>query len=190
MQNAGKEIYYQRRKPAVLREKKQEDFGMRQERILIVVDMQRDFIDGALGTAEAAAIVPAAAEKIRAYRAADYPVIATLDTHGEDYLSTREGRFLPVVHCVKDTAGWQLHPEIAAALGESPRLEKPSFGSMALPARVRELTEVEGDGQGLTIELIGYFTFLHCCLCTMTLSFMCKLVQKFTFLHCYLPYGL
>ena len=131
---------------------------MRQDRILIVVDMQRDFIDGALGTAEAAAIVPAAAEKIRSYRAAGYPVIATLDTHGEDYLSTREGRFLPVVHCVKDTAGWQLHPEIAAALGESPRLEKPSFGSMALPARVRELTEAEGDGQGLTIELIGLCT--------------------------------
>ena len=131
---------------------------MRQERILIVVDMQRDFIDGALGTAEAVAIVPAAAEKIRAYRAAGYPVIATLDTHGEDYLSTREGRFLPVVHCVKGTAGWQLHPEIAAALGESPRLEKPSFGSMALPARVRELTEAEGDGQGLTIELIGLCT--------------------------------
>jgi nicotinamidase-related amidase len=131
---------------------------MKTNRILIAVDLQRDFIDGALGTAEAVAIVPAAAEKIRACRAAGYPVIATLDTHGANYLATREGRFLPVAHCVRDKDGWQLHPEIAAALGDSMRLCKPSFGSMELPERVRALTGTEGEGAGLTIELIGLCT--------------------------------
>ena len=131
---------------------------MKQDRILIVVDMQRDFIDGSLGSKEAEAIVPAAAEKIRAWREEGRPVAATLDTHGEDYLATREGRFLPVVHCVKDTEGWRLHPQIAAALGDGARIEKPSFGSMELPALVRELTGTEGEGAGLSIELIGLCT--------------------------------
>ena len=131
---------------------------MKYDRILIVVDMQKDFIDGALGTAEAVAITPAAAAKLRAWRAEGLPVIATLDTHGKDYLSTREGRFLPVEHCIKGTPGWELNEEIAQALGDGARLEKPSFGSMALPALVRELTGAEGDGKGLSIELIGLCT--------------------------------
>ena len=131
---------------------------MKQDRILIVVDMQKDFIDGALGSAEAVAITPAAAKKLRAWREAGLPVIATLDTHGENYLSTREGRFLPVEHCVKGTPGWELNGEIAEALGDGVRLEKPSFGSMELPALVRELTGAEGDGKGLSIELIGLCT--------------------------------
>lgn len=138
--------------------KDREAFRMRHTRILIAVDLQKDFIDGSLGTAEAVAIVPAAAEKIRAFRAEGLPVVATLDTHGEDYLDTREGRFLPVVHCVRDTAGWLPDPRIAEALGDSPRLEKPGFGSMELPALVRELTGAEGDGAGLYIELIGLCT--------------------------------
>ena len=131
---------------------------MKYDRILIVVDMQKDFIDGALGTPEAVAITPLAAEKLRAWRSAGLPVIATLDTHGEDYLSTREGRFLPVVHCVKGSEGWQLNGEIADALGDGVRLEKPSFGSMELPGLVRELTGAEGDGKSLGIELIGLCT--------------------------------
>lgn len=131
---------------------------MKFDRILIVVDMQKDFIDGALGTPEAAAITPAAVSKLRAWRNEGLPVIATLDTHGPDYLSTREGRLLPVEHCVKDTPGWQLHGDIAMALGEGVRLEKPSFGSMELPGLVRELTGAEGEGRGLSIELIGLCT--------------------------------
>lgn len=131
---------------------------MKFDRILIVVDMQKDFIDGALGTAEAVAITPAAAAKLRAWRAEGLPVIATLDTHGPDYLSTREGRFLPVEHCIKETPGWEMNGEIADALGDGVRLEKPSFGSMELPGLVRELTGAEGDGKGLSIELIGLCT--------------------------------
>ena len=73
-------------------------------KILLVIDMQNDFINGALGTPEAEAIVDRVAEEIAKYPAGD--VIATRDTHPENYLETQEGRNLPVVHCVKDTPGW------------------------------------------------------------------------------------
>lgn len=128
---------------------------MSEKRFLIVVDMQKDFIDGSLGTAEAQAIVPAAAERIRAARKAGEIVIATLDTHGENYLETPEGKKLPVVHCVKGTAGWRLDPQIEDALGDSPRLEKPTFGSVRLPELIREAVE---EADGLSIELIGLCT--------------------------------
>ena len=75
------------------------------KRFLVVVDMQKDFVDGSLGTAEAQAIVPPVAEKIRSF---DGTVFATLDTHGANYLETSEGRHLPVAHCIKGTPGWQL----------------------------------------------------------------------------------
>ena len=97
-------------------------------KVLAVIDMQNDFIDGALGTAEAQAIVPGVIEKIKGF---DGRVLATRDTHGEDYLDTEEGRNLPVVHCVRDTKGWQIHPEIAALLTEQP-IDKPTFGSLGL----------------------------------------------------------
>ena len=73
-------------------------------KILVVIDMQNDFIDGALGTREAEAVVDAVKEKIRSYPPED--VFATMDTHGEDYPETQEGRNLPVAHCVRGTDGW------------------------------------------------------------------------------------
>ena len=76
--------------------------------ILVVIDMQNDFIDGALGTPEAVEIVPAVAEKIRQYREAGNPVVFTRDTHGPDYLETQEGKKLPVPHCIKGTEGWEI----------------------------------------------------------------------------------
>ena len=100
--------------------------------ILVVVDMQKDFIDGALGTKEAVAIVPGVVDKIRGFEGL---VIATRDTHGVDYLETEEGRHLPVVHCVKDTPGWQLHPEVEEAVlakAGSRIIDKPTFGSVGL----------------------------------------------------------
>jgi len=124
-------------------------------RFLIVVDMQNDFVDGSLGTGEAVAIVPAVAERIRACRAAGWDVIATLDTHGENYLDTAEGRKLPVRHCIRGTDGWKLNPEVEKALGDSTRLEKPTFGSVRLPEVIRE--RLEGDKQPV-IELIGLCT--------------------------------
>ena len=74
-------------------------------KILIVIDMQNDFIDAALGTKEAAAIVESVKSKIRSYPTAD--VIATMDTHFENYMETQEGRYLPVPHCIKGSEGWQ-----------------------------------------------------------------------------------
>ena len=96
------------------------------KKTLIVVDMQNDFIDGALGTKEAQAIVPAVRAKIAAYVAAGDEVIFTRDTHGPDYLSTSEGKHLPVVHCVEGTDGWQIAPGLYV---EGARIiDKPSFG--------------------------------------------------------------
>ena len=99
---------------------------------LIVVDMQNDFIDGALGTPEAEAIVPAVEAKIRAF---DGHIIFTQDTHFENYLSTQEGRKLPVEHCIKDTQGWQIREELLrAAEGKDYEVvEKYTFGSSLLP---------------------------------------------------------
>jgi nicotinamidase-related amidase len=86
------------------------------KKILIVVDMQNDFVDGTLGSAAARAIVLRAAAKIEAYLKSGDPVIFTLDTHGADYLSTAEGLKLPVVHCVEGTHGHELHKSIGAIL--------------------------------------------------------------------------
>ena len=131
--------------------------GMAMEKkILIVVDMQNDFIDGALGTAEAQAIVPAVIERINACREAGWTLIATLDTHGEDYMNTPEGKKLPVPHCTKGTPGWQIRNEIAAALGDGCTLaEKPTFGSVRLPEIISDMT---AGADNVTIELLGLCT--------------------------------
>ena len=126
------------------------------KKYLIVVDMQNDFVDGALGTKEAVSIIPAAARRIRECREAGYRVIATLDTHGENYLETAEGKKLPVPHCIRGTAGWRLNPEIEKALGEEVlKVEKPVFGSIALPDILRKEAGAQED---MTIELIGLCT--------------------------------
>ena len=97
-------------------------------KFLIVVDMQNDFIDGALGTKEAVAILPAVKAKIEGF---DGRVIFTRDTHEADYLSTQEGGNLPVEHCIRDTDGWQIHPSLEALRKEDP-VDTPTFGSVAL----------------------------------------------------------
>lgn len=121
-------------------------------KLLIVIDMQNDFIDAALGTKEAVAIVDAVKEKIRSYPAEN--VIATMDTHAENYLKTQEGRNLPVVHCVKGTDGWQIRPEIADLLKGAKIYEKPTFGSTAMAADLRE----ESEKEEIELELIGLCT--------------------------------
>ena len=123
------------------------------KKVLIVIDMQNDFISGALGTPEAAAILPAAAEKIRSYPPS--AVFATMDTHGPDYLSTQEGRRLPAAHCIRGTEGWQLNPVIREALGDCTLVEKPTFGSVSLPELVRERIRQDTD---VMIELLGLCT--------------------------------
>ena len=121
-------------------------------KILIVIDMQNDFIDAALGTKEAVAIVGAVKDRIRSYPAGN--VIATMDTHGENYMETQEGRNLPVMHCIKGSDGWQIRPDIAELLTGAKIYEKPTFGSTALAADLKALSEQEE----IELELIGLCT--------------------------------
>ena len=120
-------------------------------KVLVVIDMQNDFIDGALGTPEACAIVPAVVDKIRNF---DGLILATRDTHGADYLNTQEGRNLPVEHCIKGTKGWELNPEISELIKETP-IDKPTFGSCELGMRLKELAQHENIEN---ITLIGVCT--------------------------------
>lgn len=123
------------------------------KKFLVVVDMQKDFVDGALGSAEAQGIVPAAVEKIAGF---DGEIFATFDTHFDNYMDTAEGKKLPVPHCIKGTDGWQLDEDIAAALfkkGFTP-VEKNTFGSVVLPEHIRKAA---GD-EDISIELIGLCT--------------------------------
>jgi nicotinamidase-related amidase len=121
-------------------------------KILVVIDMQNDFIDAALGTPEAVAIVDAVKRKIGSYPAKD--VIATMDTHDANYLQTQEGQNLPVVHCVKGTDGWKIRPDVAQRLDGAKIYEKPTFGSTALAADLKALSESED----IELELIGLCT--------------------------------
>ena len=123
------------------------------KRFLIVVDMQKDFVDGALGSPAAVAIVPRVVDKIVGFAG---EVIATYDTHTEQYMDTNEGSHLPVPHCIRGTDGWQLDAQVADALADRPyhTIEKPTFGSTALAALIREMA---GD-EDFTIELVGLCT--------------------------------
>ena len=121
-------------------------------KVLIVIDMQNDFIDAALGTKEAAAIVDAVKDKIRSYPSEN--IIATMDTHFDNYMQTQEGKYLPVPHCIKGTDGWKIRPEIAELLKDAKIYEKPTFGSTALAADLKALSEREE----LELELVGLCT--------------------------------
>lgn len=121
-------------------------------KILIVVDMQKDFIDGSLGTPEAEAIVEPVIAKIKAYPAED--VYATRDTHPENYLETQEGRHLPVPHCVAGTSGWQLHPKIEGLVPADHVIDKPTFGSLNL---MNAMVVARAQGE-IEIELVGLCT--------------------------------
>lgn len=126
------------------------------KKALVVVDMQNDFIDGALGTKEAQEIVTKAADKIRGFEG---DIFGTLDTHGEDYLATQEGKNLPVVHCVYGEDGWALNSEIMQAIAETNGsvhdfCKKNTFGSTELAHTLAR----EYAGESVTIEFIGLCT--------------------------------
>ena len=121
-------------------------------KVLIVIDMQNDFIDAALGTQEALGIVEAVKEKILSYPAED--VIATMDTHGENYMETQEGKYLPVPHCIRGTDGWRIRPDIAKLLTDARIYEKPTFGSIALAHELKAISEHEE----IELELVGLCT--------------------------------
>ena len=118
------------------------------KRLLIVVDMQNDFVFGALGTKEAQLILPAVKARIEKARAEGETIVFTRDTHAENYLSTQEGENLPVPHCIKGTQGWQIVDGLW--LGERV-FDKPTFGSKELAAYV-------ADGEFSSVTLIGVCT--------------------------------
>ena len=125
-------------------------------KVLVVVDMQNDFITGSLGTKEAVAIVEHVVNKIESYKAAGYKVIYTRDTHYEDYLHTSEGKKLPVKHCIKGTFGWQLADPIAKTVVSAAQLyDKGTFGSVELGEKMKELAE---EDKALEVELVGLCT--------------------------------
>lgn len=101
-------------------------------KLLVVVDMQKDFIDGALGTAEAVSIVDNVASYIEKCEKEDFDIVFTRDTHGEDYLNTQEGKKLPVVHCIKDSEGWQIDKKLRKYTENKLIFDKPAFGSVEL----------------------------------------------------------
>ena len=131
-------------------------------KVLAIIDMQKDFIDGALGTKEAVSIVPKVAARLKKAREDGETVVFTRDTHHADYLSTQEGRKLPVPHCMEETEGWQI--DAALAVEDAPVFDKPGFGSPALIEYLRSLPALEG------VEFIGLCTDI----CVITNAMMTK----------------
>lgn len=107
------------------------------QNILLVVDMQNDFIDGALGSQAAQAVVPYVVDQVKNFEGT---VLFTRDTHRENYANTQEGRNLPVMHCLRGTHGWQLHPELEALRKTEP-IDKVTFGAASLPAILSDLDD-------------------------------------------------
>ena len=124
------------------------------KRVLVVVDMQKDFVDGSLGSKEAVSIVPAVVKKARDF---DGTVLFTRDTHGEDYMETQEGKYLPVDHCIRGTEGWELIPELEEMKDsrKAQCFDKPAFGSVALAEALRAMYEA---GELEAVELVGLCT--------------------------------
>lgn len=120
--------------------------------VLLVIDMQNDFIDGALGTRRAQQIVERVVEKIGQYPPEN--IYATRDSHEENYLDTAEGRKLPVVHCVEGTKGWEINPLVEKALRNAVVVNKPTFGSVVLA----ELLQAENEKEELAVEIVGLCT--------------------------------
>ena len=121
------------------------------DKLLVVVDMQVDFITGSLGSSEAQRIIPRVVEKVNNALEQKSTVAYTMDTHLEDYLQTLEGQNLPVKHCICGTDGWELIPELKGLLLEFGQFRKSTFGSMALIEKFRNENFVE-------IELCGVCT--------------------------------
>ena len=121
-------------------------------KLLVVIDMQKDFVDGALGTKEAVSIVPKVVEKIKSYNPSD--VFATRDTHQEDYMDTQEGKNLPVPHCIEGTEGWEIDKEVAGVLSGATIINKPTFGSTVLADEIMQIA----NNEDIEIELIGLCT--------------------------------
>ena len=119
-------------------------------KVLIVVDMQNDFINGSLGTEEALAILPKVKSKVQEYRLDGNEVLFTRDTHEETYLQTQEGKNLPVEHCIRGTRGWEISSELDTK--NSVILDKPTFGSVNL------MSVITNNFKDAEFELVGLCT--------------------------------
>ena len=137
---------------------------MQENKVLLVVDMQNDFITGSLGTVEAQAVIPYATAIV-----ADFPgkIIFTRDTHDDGYLSTQEGAYLPVVHCVEDTPGWQIVEDLLPFTTTAEIINKPTFGSAEL---VERLVTLHNENPITEITLIGLCTDI----CVVTNALLIK----------------
>lgn len=132
-------VIYQERKGSIMA-----------KHVLAVIDMQNDFIDGALGTKEAEAVVDKVAAQIRDFEG---EVVYTRDTHFDGYLGTQEGKRLPVPHCIKDTEGWKIRTQVSqACAGETKIFDKPAFGSVDLANYLKSMPDLE------CVTLIGLCT--------------------------------
>ena len=154
--------------PSVQRACGMEDFM----KLLIVVDMQNDFVTGSLGTKEAQAIVENVVCKIKETPAEQ--IYVTQDTHPEQYLQTKEGLHLPVAHCIEGTNGHCLCPAVEQALKEKQvdaarKIQKPTFGSMELIEKLRSDEKIVADSN-LQIELVGLCTGI----CVLSNAILCK----------------
>ena len=137
------------------------------KKTLIVIDMQKDFIDGALGTKEALAIVDKVKEKITKYQEQGDEIIFTRDTHQADYLTTQEGKNLLVEHCIEGSWGWMLADELEKLSAGHEVFNKPTFGSVELAKYLVEENEKEAMEE---IELCGLCTDI----CVISNAFVIK----------------
>ena len=126
-------------------------------KVLIVVDMQKDFVDGSLGSPEARAIVPNVAAKVAEYSNEDSIIIFTRDTHQTNYLETSEGKQLPIEHCIVGTSGWEIVSEVYTPF-YSYIIDKPTFGSTELPSAIGRAMHSRGAWGLESIELCGLCT--------------------------------
>lgn len=125
------------------------------KRILVVVDMQNDFLTGTLGSKEAEQVIQSVVDKINKYKNENGTVILTRDTHDSHYLDTQEGKFLPVMHCIKDTMGWEIADQIKEVIDNNMMIiDKPTFGSMELASEIKNISENES----VEVELVGVCT--------------------------------
>jgi len=141
------------------------------KKFLVVVDMQKDFVDGSLGTKEAVAIVSNVVNKINDF---DGDIFVTYDTHFDNYMNTSEGKKLPVPHCIKGTDGWKLDAKVETALSgkKYTPVEKITFGSVDLPDMIFKAA----DGEDFSIELIGLCTDI--CVVSNTLILKANYPEK------------
>lgn len=121
------------------------------KKLLVVIDMQNDFVTGTLGTKEACNIAGKVRDKIQSCMELGHEVVFTRDTHDETYSDTQEGRILPVGHCMKGSDGWELIPEIRSLAAGKKIFDKPAFGSIRLAEYIQEKGFEE-------VELIGVCT--------------------------------